>query len=153
MRDSKQINIKNRAYYFFNDIINIKDFDSSLIKVNKRPTKLFTSIILVTSQKKIDDYENINSVISLYLIIGKGDGYIEENNGNKSLIFTYRDGNKEAKLAKLIKLWDETEHLIEPINKGKKGEHKKDFIKVKFNSDDDLLLNKMLLTVIVNSDC
>ena len=53
MRDSKQINIKNRAYYFFNDIINIKDFDSSLIKVNKRPTKLFTSIILVTSQKKL----------------------------------------------------------------------------------------------------
>ena len=32
MRDSKQINIKNRAYCFFNDIINIEDFDSSLTK-------------------------------------------------------------------------------------------------------------------------
>ena len=32
MRNIKQINIKNRTYYFFNDMINIKDFDPSLIK-------------------------------------------------------------------------------------------------------------------------
>ena len=31
----KQIGINNRTYYFFNDMINIKDFDSSLIKINK----------------------------------------------------------------------------------------------------------------------
>ena len=43
--------MKNRTYYFFNDIINNKAFDSSLIKIDKRPTKMFTSVILVTSQK------------------------------------------------------------------------------------------------------
>ena len=36
MRNIKEINIKNRKYYFFNDMINIRDFDSSLLKVDKK---------------------------------------------------------------------------------------------------------------------
>ena len=36
MRNIKEINIKNRTYYFFNDMINIKDFDSSLLKIDKK---------------------------------------------------------------------------------------------------------------------
>ena len=63
-------------------------------------------------------------------------------------------GNKKV-LAKFTKLWDEIKHLIETINEGKKGEYEKDFMKIKFNSDDNLPLNKMLklhmLTVIVRS--
>ena len=35
MGNIKQINIKNRTYHFFNDIININDFDTSLIKIDK----------------------------------------------------------------------------------------------------------------------
>ena len=35
----KQINIKNRTYYFFNDMINIKDFNPSLIKIDKKSYK------------------------------------------------------------------------------------------------------------------
>ena len=90
----------------------------------------------------------------MYLIIGKTDGYIEENNGNKYLVFAFTDGNKKV-LAKVTKLWDEIKHLNETINGGKKGEYVKDFMKIKFNSDDNLPLNKMLklhmLTVIVRS--
>ena len=66
--------------------------------------------------KKIDDFEN--SVNSLYLIIGKVDGYIEENNGSRYLVFTSTYGNKKV-LAKFIKLWDEIKYLIETINGGK----------------------------------
>ena len=36
MENVKQINIKNRTYYFFNDMINIKDFDSNLQKIDKK---------------------------------------------------------------------------------------------------------------------
>ena len=36
MGNIKQINIKNRTYYFFNDMINIRNFDSSLIKIEKK---------------------------------------------------------------------------------------------------------------------
>ena len=41
MGNIKEINIKNRTYYFFNDMINIKDFDSSLPKINKKSYKKY----------------------------------------------------------------------------------------------------------------
>ena len=80
--------------------------------------------------------------------------YIEENNGNKHLVSTYTDGNKKV-LAKFTKLWDEIKHLIEKINEGEKSEYVKDFMKIKYNIDDNLSLNKMpkihMLTIIVRS--
>ena len=36
MGEIKQINIKNRTYYFYNDIINLDKFDGSKIKVDKK---------------------------------------------------------------------------------------------------------------------
>ena len=89
----------------------------------------------------------------LYLIIGEVDGYIEENNGNKYLIFASTDKNKEL-LENYTELWGGIKNLIEKIN-GRLGEHEIDIMKTKSNSDDNLPLNKMLklhnLTVIVRS--
>ena len=57
-------------------------------------------------------------------------------------------------LIKYSKLWDKTKNLIE-CNSIKKGEHEKDFIKIKFNSDDNLPLNKILklhkMTIVTRS--
>ena len=39
MGNIKQINIKNRTYYFCNDMINIKEFDPNLIKIDKKSYK------------------------------------------------------------------------------------------------------------------
>ena len=39
MGNIKQINIKNHTYYFFNDMIDIKDFDSNLLKTEKKSHK------------------------------------------------------------------------------------------------------------------
>ena len=39
MGNIKQISIKNHTYYFFNDMTNIKDFDSSLLKIDKKSYK------------------------------------------------------------------------------------------------------------------
>ena len=36
MTTTRQMNIKNRTYYFYNDLINIKDFDSKLLKLDKK---------------------------------------------------------------------------------------------------------------------
>ena len=61
-------------------MINIKDFKSSLIKTDKRSYKnIGIYNIGYIALKNIDDYENINSVNPLYLIIGKADAYIGEN--------------------------------------------------------------------------
>ena len=88
MGNIKQINIKNRTYYFFNDMINIKDFDPSLIKTDKKSYKnIGIYHIGYITIKKIRDYENINSVNPLHLMIGEVDGYIEETNGNKYFCF------------------------------------------------------------------
>ena len=46
MRNIKQINIKNWTYYFFNDEINIKDFDSNLLKIDKNRIKILVFITL-----------------------------------------------------------------------------------------------------------
>ena len=75
----KQIDIKNRTYYFYNDMINIKKFDSNLLKIDKKSYKdIDIYNIGYITIKKIDDYENIYSVNPLYLIIDHASGYTEE---------------------------------------------------------------------------
>ena len=39
MGETKQINIKNRTYYFYNDIIDIETFDSNMLKLDKKSYK------------------------------------------------------------------------------------------------------------------
>ena len=78
--------------------------------------------------KKIGDFENICSVNPLYLIIGKVDGHIKENNGSKYLVFDSAelcstelhstDENKEV-LKKYKELWTGIRNEIETINDGK----------------------------------
>ena len=42
-----QINFKNQTYYFYNDQINLKDFDVSMLKINKKIAKTLTFITLL----------------------------------------------------------------------------------------------------------
>ena len=49
----KQINIKNRTYYFYNDMINIKKFNSNLLKLDEKSFKTLLFVTLDTLQKKI----------------------------------------------------------------------------------------------------
>ena len=84
MREVKQINIKNRTYYFYNDIIDLKNFDARLLKIDKTSYKnIGIYYIGYITIKTIDDYETIYSVNSFYLRIDHASGYIEEENGNK----------------------------------------------------------------------
>ena len=92
----KQIEIKNRTYYFYNDIINIEEFNSSLLKIDKKSYKdIDIYYIGYITIKKIGDWENIYSVNPLSLITGKVDGYIEEDNGNKFIVFDSTDETKK----------------------------------------------------------
>ena len=136
-------------------IINIEEFDSKLRKIDKNSYKDIDIYYLgyITS-KKTGGCENIYSVNPWYLIIGKVDGHIEEKNGSKYLFFDSTDKNKEV-LEKYRELWDRIKNEIETINGGKKGEYGKDFMKIKFDTDDNLPLNKRLklhiVTIIVRS--
>ena len=52
MGETKQINIKNRTYYFYNDIINLDEFDGSKIKVDKKNLMTLIFIILAMNIRK-----------------------------------------------------------------------------------------------------
>ena len=83
-------------------MINIKVFDSSLLKIDKKSYKnIGIYNIGYITIKKIDVCESINSVNPLYLIIGKVDGYIKEKNGKKYLVFTSTNKDILAKFTKL----------------------------------------------------
>ena len=92
MREVRQIDIKNRTYYFDNDIIDLENFDSSLLKIDK---KSYNDIgiynIGYNTIKKNDDCKNIHSVNPLYLRINHASGHIEENDANKYLILDSTD--------------------------------------------------------------
>ena len=78
----KQIDIKNRTNYFYNDIINVKNFDPVLLKIDKTSYKdIDIYNIWYITIKNIDDCENIYSVNPLYLIANHANGYIEEKRG------------------------------------------------------------------------
>ena len=104
--------------------------------------------------KKIDDYESIYSVNPLYLRINHASGYIEEKNGNKYLIFDSVDENKEV-LKKYADVWNGIKNKIRVIKDGKENDYGKDYMKIRFDSDDDLPLNKPLkfhvMTIIIRS--
>ena len=79
----KDINIKNHTYYFFDDIINIKDFDPNNIKIDEKSYKnIFIYCIAYATIKNLKHLK-IDIVNPLYLMLSKMKGYFEEINENK----------------------------------------------------------------------
>ena len=81
MGSIKQKNIKNQTYYFYNDIIDLKNFNSNNLKLGKKSYKnlgIYNSGYVTI--KKIGSGYHINSVNPLYLLIDNASEYIEEIN-------------------------------------------------------------------------
>ena len=75
---------------------NLKDFESSLLKIDKKHCKgINIYYIGHITIKKIDDYESIYSVNPLYLQVNHANGYIEEENESNYSVFDPTDENKE----------------------------------------------------------
>ena len=150
MVTTKQLNIKNRTHYFCDDLINVKDFDPSLLKLDKKLSMhiSFYDIGYVTKKPE----HNINSVNSLYLLISELDGFIEEKEGSKYLNISLIHKNNDV-LVKFPEVWRGLKDQIKKINIGSVDEYAEDYMKIKFDSDDNLPLNKILkfrvLTIII----
>ena len=150
MGSIKEINIKNRTYYFFDNMINISYVHSDLLKIDKKPYKDIDIYYIGYITAKDSGYVKVNSANSLYLTINEVDGYFEKINENKHLTLVSTDKNKEV-LTKYTEMWDGIKNSFEKIN-NKSGEYGKYFMKIKFDSDS-LPLNKTLkllnMTIIV----
>ena len=78
MEETKQVNINK--YYFYSDQIDLKDFDARLLKFDKKDyNEIDIYHIGYVTIKKIGDYNNINNVNSLYLMINEMIGHFECN--------------------------------------------------------------------------
>ena len=114
-----------------------------MLKINKKSYNDISiySIGYITV-KKIDDCESIYSVNPLHLIVVHASGHIEEKGVNKCLVFDCKDENKEL-LKKYNDVFNRIRNKIKKIS-GDECDYEKDYTKIKFNSDDDLSLNKAL---------
>ena len=142
MGSIKQINIKNQTYYFYNNIMDLKTFDSNNLKLDKKSYSIVSYNIGYVTIKKIGSGYDVKSVNPLYLLIDNVSGYIEEINEDKYLVFDVKDENKE-----LLKRYDDVFNgLIDEIKKIDDDwlEYTKDYMKIKFNSDNNLPTNKPL---------
>ena len=133
--------IKNRPDYLFNDnvIVNTKDFDSSLLQINKLSFKGVFSLNIYYIKQILTKSPNLVSIDGTdngedyrYLFLDDVNGHIEENDGIKYLVFASTDINKEA-------LKKETKKQIEIINDDEPIKYRKDFMKIRFESVDDFL--------------
>ena len=65
MGEVKQINIKNRTYYFYNDQINLKDFDASMLKIDKKNYKeidvYYTGYVTFKEIANCNNFNNFNN--------------------------------------------------------------------------------------------
>ena len=128
MGEVKQTEIKNRIYYFYNDMINLKDFESNLLKIDKKHYKGIHIYYIGYITIKNINCESIYSVNPLYVLVNHANGYIEEKNGNKYLVFDdFVNENKEL-VKKYVDVWDGIKNKIKAINGGKENDYGKDYI-------------------------
>ena len=136
MEQVKEINIKS-AYYYFDDMIEIRNFHSNVLKINK---KLHRDIdiyyIGYITIKKNGDCENVHSANPLYLIIHSATECFKEKNDEKYLIIDSTEKYEEV--------FSEIKSEIETRNGGKELFYEKDYARIGINTDDDLTLNKSL---------
>ena len=88
---TKQLNITNGTYCFYNDLINIKDFDPRLLKKDKKTS---WHLLHWLCHKKTE--YRINSVNPIYFMINRLNGFFEEKIGDKYLNIVSADGNSEV---------------------------------------------------------
>ena len=102
---------------------------------------------------KDSKYVISNSVNPLYFIFNEVNGYFEEINGNKNLTLVPTNESKEE-IKKYEELWIKIRDLIMLITKNSDDCDEK-YMKIKFNSDDELPLNKMIeiptMTIVVKA--
>ena len=160
MWEVKQINIKNRTYCYYNDIINIKNFNERFLQTDKESYKnigIYNTGYII--KKKIDDCKSIDSVNPLYLLIDHASGYVKDLNSlylnidhasgyikekdvNKYLVYDSADENKEL-LKKYGDVLNEIKDKIKEVSDSECN-YEKDYMKIKCNSDDNSPLDKPL---------
>ena len=153
MGEIKQINIKKTTYYFCNDIINLDEFGASKIKVNKKKFNNIDIYYLGYEYKKnITECNEINSVNPLYLKIKDMKGQFKKSKSD-NIWYLIIFGDADI-LRKFANIWKSIRAKIEE-NTGGIVQYDKDYMKIKFKSNDNLpidnTVNMHQVTIIIRS--
>ena len=137
MGQDKQLSIKNQTYHFYDDMIDVRNFHSNLLKIDKRLYKdIDIYYIGYITNIKFGDCEHIHSVNSLYLLFHSATGYFKEKNGEKCLILDSTEKYKEVFSGIISE--------IKTNNDGKELFYEKNYATIGVNTDDDIPLKKPL---------
>ena len=142
MGEIKQINIKNQTYYFYNEIIDLDEFYGNKIKVDR---KNFNDIDIYylgyKYKKRITECNVINSVNPLYLKIIDMKGQSEKGeDDNVWYLIIYGDADV---LRNFADIWKSIRAKSEK-NIGGIVQYDKDYMKIKFKSNDNLPTNNIV---------
>ena len=149
----KMINIKSRSYYFYNDIINLDEFDGSNIKADRKNSDDIDIYYLgYEHKKKITECNEINSVNPLYFRITDMKGqFIKDKSDNVWYLIIF--GNENV-LRIFANIWKSIRTKIEENTSGI-VQYDKDYMRIKFESNDNLptdkIVNIRLATIIIRS--
>ena len=131
MRELKQINIKNRPCYFYNDIIDLDEFDVSKIKVDKKDFNDINIYYLgFEHKKKISECDVINSANPLYLQIVNTNGQFKKGKDDVWYLLISDDIFK-----KLVDIFESIKNIITEKT-GNAVDFDKDYMKIKFESNN-----------------
>ena len=113
---TRKLDIKNKTYYFYNDLINLSNFSINNLKLDKKWKDIDIYYIGYVDKNKHEDWK-VNSINSLYLIINKVFCFVGEKNG---VIYLKIDkGNKKFE-GSILSIWNqvfsEIKYHIKKIN-------------------------------------
>ena len=152
METVKQINIKNRTYYFNNDIINLDEFDESRIRDDKKDFNNIDIYYLgYNHKKKISECNVMNSVNPLYLRIININGQFKKSKDDAWYLVIF---DKDVVYKKLV---DILESIKNKITKKTWDvlEYDKDYMKINFESNNifptDTDVNVHIVTIIIGA--
>ena len=152
MGELKQINIKNRSYYFYNDIIDLDEFDGSKIKVDKKDFNYINIYYLGYEYKKATECNVINSMNPLHLRITDMKVNLKKGKGD-DVWYLIIFGDKSV-LKIFVKIRKNIRAKIEK-NTGSIVQYDKDYMKIKFKNNDNLpkdnSINMHQVTIIIRS--
>ena len=148
---TKQLNLENRTYHFYNDLINIKNFDHNNLRLDKQSV-FNNDVYYIEYITKKPEY-NINSVNRLYLIINRIKSHFEEVDGDKYLVISSENGDI---LQKYQEVSDGIKEIIKKIyDYSQPVKYDDNYMKIKFSTDDNISLSKIInlptITIIIRS--
>ena len=147
----ESLKTKTKTNYNWDDIVYINDFDVNLLEIIKRESRIGANIYYIGYV--LNPYYDYNTINPLYFVINRSIGYIEEIEGSSDKYLVVAKSVRNRKIIHSFDIiWELIENQINPNNFNNKI---KDYNKLRFNSDIDLLLDALIefRSLVISVNC